>query len=347
VAVRYGVRVPHSAIEQLLRALDEACLLENKTYFEACTRALEDYRRAAYRPPASAGLSYPDDPRELAQLLDEYLDALPAAPDPGSGIRGIISPHIDYARGGPIYAQVWSQAECAAQSADLVVLLGTDHNGSDGSLTLTRQHYATPYGTLPTALDVVDRLSDALGNRPCFAEEMHHRTEHSIELAAVWLHHMRRGEPCELVPILCGSLHRYVQVDQGTPADAAADAHLNQALQVLKQAIRDRQTLVVAAADLAHVGPAFGGHPLDMGKRAQLQGADEALLAQICAGNAEGFMDEIKKVQDRYNVCGIPPIYLALRLLAPTQGTVSAYDLCPADDRGTSQVSVCGVTFAS
>jgi AmmeMemoRadiSam system protein B len=208
-------------------------------------------------------------------------------------------------------------------------------------LTLTRQHYATPYGVLPTAVDVVNQLAKTLGESASLTEELHHRTEHSIELAAVWLHHIRDGEPCDVVPILCGSFHRFVQED----ADAAADARLNLALDALQEALQGRRTLVVAAADLAHVGPAFGGHPLNLAGRAQLRVSDEALLAQIRAGNPAGFMEEIRAVQDRNNVCGIPPIYLALRLLEPVQGNLVTYDLCPADEQGTSQVSICGVTF--
>lgn len=343
VAVRYGVRIPPSTINQLLQALDEACLLENRTYFEACTRVLEAYRDADCRPAASAGVSYPKDPRELEQLLDGYLASLPTASDPPGEIRGLISPHIDYARGGRVYAEVWRQAAAAAQAAELVLLLGTDHSGGAGSLTLTRQHYATPYGLLPTAVELVDHLVQALGQEASFAEELHHRTEHSIELAAVWLHHMRGGEPCELMPVLCGSFHRYVQEGQ----DVAADPHLNLALEAIQEAIQGRRTLVVAAADLAHVGPAFGGYPLDMVGRAQLRAADEALLDQVCASSAEGFIEQIRQVQDHYNVCGIPPIYLALRLLEPVQGSLVSYELCPADEQGTSSVSVCGVTFGN
>jgi len=343
LAVRYGIRVPATAIEQLLQALDQACLLENQTYFQACTRVLDAYREAPHRLPASAGLSYPDDPQALGQFLDQCLAARSPLPEPDGEIRGLVSPHIDYARGGPIYAGVWKQAEEAVCGADLVLLLGTDHNGSAGALTLTRQHYATPYGVLPTAIDAVDRLAEALGPEASFAEELHHRSEHSIELAAVWLHHIRGGAPCELLPILCGSFYRYTQEGE----DAAADDRLNQAVRVLRAATAGRRTLVVAAADLAHVGPAFGGQPLNPMAKAQLRSADDALLAEICAGRAEGFLDEIRKVQDRNHVCGVPPIYLALRLLEPVQGRLTGYDLCPADEQGTSQVSVCGITFCT
>jgi AmmeMemoRadiSam system protein B len=252
-----------------------------------------------------------------------------------------VSPHIDYARGGPVYAQVWRAAAEAARAADLAVILGTDHYGQDGSLTLTRQHYATPFGVLPTAGDVVDALAEALGEEAAFADELDHRSEHSIELAAVWLHHIREGQPCEIMPILCGSFRLFIQGDVG----AANDPALASALEALKAAASKRQTLVVAAGDLAHVGPAFGGHPLDLVGRARLQAADDALIERMCAGDAEGFLTGIQHVGDRNNVCGVPPIYLALRLLQPAQGELVAYDRCPADARGTSLVSVCGVVF--
>jgi AmmeMemoRadiSam system protein B len=273
-------------------------------------------------------------------MLDAYM---PDDPEPrGAGaVRGLISPHIDYARGGHVYARVWARAVGAARAAELAVILGTDHVSEGQALALTRQHYATPYGVLPTAVDAVDTLVEALGAEAALDGELHHRTEHSIELAAVWLHHVRGGEPCELLPILCGPFHRSAPSGLGAYAPLDLDALLD----ALRAATAGRRTLVVASADLAHVGPAFGGRPVDMVGRARLQAADDALLAHICAGDAEGFMDQIRRVDDRNNVCGVTPIYLALRLLAPVTGVPVAYDRCPADERGASLVSICGVQF--
>ena len=39
-------------------------------------------------------------------------------------VRGLICPHIDYGRGGPVYAEAWKRAADAVQEADLVVMLG-------------------------------------------------------------------------------------------------------------------------------------------------------------------------------------------------------------------------------
>jgi AmmeMemoRadiSam system protein B len=329
-------------------ALDEALLLDNDRFAQALERALTAYRQAPFRPPALAGRSYPADPDALRQLLDGYLEAADGeGEDKGEAKsqfadgRGLVCPHIDYARGGPVYARVWKRATEIVEAADLVVLLGTDHYGTDGRLTLTRQHYSTPFGVLPTAREVVDGLAEAMGQDEAFGEELHHRSEHSIELAAVWLHHVRGDQPCELVPVLCGAFGHFVRGEAALDRDPTMTALID----ALRETTARRRVLIVASADLSHVGPAFGGQPLDLVGRARLQAADEALIERICAGDAEGFFAAIKRDGDRRNVCGLPPIYLALRMLSPVQGEQVAYDRCAADGNGTSLVSICGILF--
>jgi len=339
LAVRYGLRATPEVLEQLLAALDEALLLENDRFAQARERVLAEYRQAPFRSPASAGRAYPADADELRQLLDGYLDAVECEDSRPREVRGLVCPHIDYRRGGPTYAQTWKRVADAVREADLVVLLGTDHFGDGGLVTLTRQHYATPLGVLPTAVESVDALAAAIGPEKAFAGELAHRSEHSIELAAVWLHHVRAGEPCELLPILCGSFAPFVRGE----AQPESDPTLAALVDGIKQALRGRRALVVAAADLAHVGPAFGGQPVDLMGRAQLQAADDELIERMCAGDGPGFFAAIKRDGDRRNVCGLPPIYLALRALAPVEGERVAYERCPADQDGTSLVSVCGI----
>ena len=345
LAVRHGIRIPPATIDQLLSVLDRTYLLDNVTTVQVQERMLAEYRATPFRPAASAGQSYPTKTQDLQRLLDGYLDQPGPSPSAARAsalpIRGLVSPHIDYARGGPVYARVWRQAAAAARAADLALILGTDHYGSAGTITLTRQHYATPYGILPTAGDTVEALAEALSEQGAFAEELHHRTEHSIELAAVWLHHMRRGRPCDTVPVLCGSFRHYIQGD----ASATRDRGIQAFAEAFKRATAGRKVLVIASADLAHVGPAFGGRPVDMVGRARLQAADDALIDQLGTGNAENVLSEIQRVEDRNNVCGVPPIYLALRLLEPAQGELVAYDRCLADKQGTSMVSICGIVF--
>jgi AmmeMemoRadiSam system protein B len=344
--VRAGVRLAPGLLSRLVADLDEACLLDNERFAEAKASALQAYQRAPFRPLTLDSANLPADPEQASAHLQAYVhvlaDAGPSArgtPLEGS-VRGVISPHIDYQRGGLVYAEVWQAAAQAAREADLVIVLGTDHQGGNGTVTLTRQSYATPWGKLPTDLEVVDALASSLGEEAAFAEELHHRGEHSIELAVVWLHFIREGRPVPVVPILCGSFGGFVE-SQGDPATHPPFAA---SLDVLREVMASRRTLVVAAADLAHMGPAFG-HPygLDYIGRARLRNADQRLLQTVYDGDAAAFFEMLKAEGDRRNVCGLPPIYLTLRLLGEARGEPAGYDICPADPQGTSFVSIAGV----
>ena len=338
--VRAGISLPLSDLERILSQLDEAYLLENERSAGAMREAREAYRSAPFRPATLAGRGYPAEPEALREFLDGYLQGFPAGTN--TAIRGLVSPHIDFERGGPVYAQVWSQAAAAIRQAEVVVILGTDHNGDYGRITLTQQSYATPYGVLPTDAAVVDAVAEAIGEQAAFAEELHHQREHSIELAAVWLHHMRGGQPCALVPVLTGSFSHYVQGEAGDPA---GDETFGKALETMDAALQGRQALWVAAGDLAHIGPAFDGRPVDALGKAQLQAQDEGLVGAICAGDAGAFFQAIRAERDQRNVCGLPPIYLMLRALGGAHGEVAGYDRCPADSHDTSFVSICGAVL--
>ncbi|RIK40832.1 MAG: AmmeMemoRadiSam system protein B [Chloroflexi bacterium] len=339
----YGITAPLAPVEELVAALDEALMLENERAAQAHLAALEDFRNAPYRPPALAGLSYPADGKALWKLLQDYLeDANGVEPLTVDWSRppGLLSPHIDYLRGGPVYAQVWKRAAQVAREADLVVIFGTDHYGAD-PFTLTHQNYATPYGTLPTARWLVDALAATIGEETAFAGELRHRGEHSLELVAVWLHHLREGQPVEVVPILVGGLHHYIH-NGATPAQ---DELFAQVVETLRTGIRGRRVLVIASGDLAHVGPAFGGAPLDQAGKQRVQAADQTLIDHLRAGDAERFFGAIQQVRDRNNVCGVTPLYLTLRTLGQVRGEEVAYAICPADETERSVVTVCGMVF--
>ena len=344
VQLRYGYYIPTELIEQLVQALDEALMLENERFWEAKERALAEYREAPYRPPAHADAVYPADPEALREGLKAYEARVTELPPPlDAPVRAVISPHIDYQRGGPVYAGVWRYAADAVRNAERVIVLGTDHNGDLGTITLTRQHYATPYGVLPTDQDVVDKLVRVLGEEDAFREELHHRSEHSIELALVWLHHVREGAPVEVVPILLGSFAHFT-AGQAHPQE---DERLNRVIEVLQAASEEKPTLLVAGADLAHVGPAFGDpRPWTAADKARLRQADEELIQAMRRGDASAFFSSIAAVEDRYRICGLPPIYVLLRVLGGGQGVLTGYDQCPADAQNGSVVSVCGVAIA-
>jgi len=352
LAHHFQMCVDPLAVGQILNALDDALLLENERSAEAIARKVASYRALPARPATHAGLAYPDDPAELTRWLDSFLD-VPLSRrgiesrtrsngnSKSEKIAGVFSPHIDYTRGGAVYARTWQAAREAAQAAELVILIGTDHYGSD-LFTCTRQSYATPLGPLPTESAAVDRLAQAVGEQTAYAGELRHLREHALELVAVWLQHARRGKPVALLPVLVGGLHSYFQEAQGP----ASDGRIQRFVQTAREISAQRATLIVASGDLAHVGPAFGGPALDQAARDQLRRADDGLQERLVAGDADGFYQLIRAGQDRNNVCGVTPGYLALKILGDgVRGRRLAYDSCPADDGETSAVTIGGLLF--
>ena len=347
--LRTGIQLDSSQIDAFLNSLDDAFLLDNQRFQGAMAKVMDDYRSSPFRPSSLAGGAYPSNGDELRKALDGYCsnantDAGGQARNYGIGvskrIAGLISPHIDYNRGWRTYAETWQPAQKAVEDADLVILLGTDHSGSPGRLTLTRQNYATPWGQLPTDTGLVDGLVEILGEDGAFQEEVHHIGEHSVELASVWLHYFAGEKPKRLLPILCGADENLVE--DGADRNGA----LQEALCFLAGVVADRNTLVVAAGDLSHVGPAFSDAlPLDLATKARIRTCDEEWLDVACTGSSERLADHMRSQGDATRICGASPIRYMLEILPETLGEVVAYDQCPADEQFGSLVSIAGVLF--
>jgi AmmeMemoRadiSam system protein B len=341
-----GEEVDLEVVQATLTQLDKACLLENDRSRAAMVHQIAEYRAQPHRAAALEGMGYPADPGELTALFDSYGGNQADSSSVAWSGRAVVSPHIDYERGGPVYARVWRQARDAVAAADLVLIFGTDHKGDMGTVTLTRQPYATPYGVLPSDGALIEELAHALGPEHAFRLELNHRDEHSVELSAVWLHYIYEQlgqEPAPMVPILCGSFQHFVGNGQ-RPGD---DRRLRQFVSVLKQATEGRRVLAVASVDLAHVGPSFGD-PFTMGaeRRERLRSSDASLIESVVTGNANRFFDEVAAVGDKNRICGFSSIYLMLRYLetgTASKGVRVAYDQCPADPDNMSLVSICGL----
>lgn len=344
-----GVALPLETLMQSLAQLDEAFLLDNDRSRQAIAQARAAYRAQPFRPPALANdLNYPSTAEALAPFLDGYFPSDGVRPELANWHgRAVVSPHIDYQRGGAVYAQTWRYAEAAVQAADLVLMFATDHRGGLGSVTLSAVPYATPYGVLPTDEALVGALATAVGEQFAYELELNHRQEHAVELAAVWLHHALRGqEPPAVVPLLIGSFHHFVS----TGGHPRGDERLNGFVEALVRETAGRRVLCVASVDLAHVGPVFDDDfVMDGARREALRVRDASLMSAVLAGEAERFYSEIAAIEDADKVCGFSPLYLMMRYLhgrepdRPFSGHHIAYAQCDADSVGESLVSIGGL----
>jgi MEMO1 family protein len=341
---RTGQQATPALVEHLLGQLDEALFLDSPRLHAHRTALIDGFHASPRREAAHAGASYPGKLADLRAFLEGFragpVDALPD-PEPGAPV-GLVAPHIDFGRGGAAYAAAYAALPDGAARPDLVIVFGTDHNGARHPFTLTRKGYETPLGVVETDADLVDALAKEHGPT-LFADEFHHRGEHSIEFQTVWLRHRYGERTPPILPILCGSLHEHVEGRTSPMTSAPVRAVLDS----LRRLTAGRRVLVIAGADLAHVGPRFGDGPMSDPERATCKEADELSLRAVAAGDAEGFFRFVSLEDDQRRICGLSPIYATLALLEGRrrEGKLLAYDQCDADDQGTSFVSIASMSL--
>ena len=340
-----GVSIGQTAVTTLLTQLDNALLIQNGQFIQARNKSTQAFRNQKAREMAHINSVYPPDPIELAEYFDSEINGVHTEPNltrkKENLLRGVISPHIDYARGAKTYAKLWLEAKEHLDTIQQVITLGTDHKGSSNPVTFTFQDYMTPFGIVGTDKGEVKRQTDRLSDSNPLDDELHHRDEHSIELALNWfIHAIGRTDVLHL-PVLCGSLHQYIESDSN-PID---DLQIQKAVKRLQEYASRRPTLVIAAGDLSHMGPAFDPREaLKDEEFIQIENSDRESLSFIENGNVDSFFELSSKEKDERKLCGLSPIYLMGKILDTNhwKGVTIDYQQCPADQSGTSIVSIAG-----
>lgn len=340
---QHGRLVTAAEIESVAASLDEHGFLETPRFAERQAAVEAEFRAAPTRPASHAGGSYADDPVELRRTMDSFFSASagPGAIErkaKGAPVHAVIAPHIDYHRGGPAYA--WAYRDLAERcDADLFVIFGTCHAGLSEPFALTRKAYDTPLGPAPADQDFIDALVRR-ARHDCFAAEMGHRGEHSIEFQAVFLRYLFGGRrDFTIVPILASFAHEALAQGQKAEDDPRVAAFLDAVVETA--AAQKRRVAFVAGADLAHVGPRFGDRrPVSDAELARIEREDRAMLEPVARGDAAGFFASIEADGDRRRICGFSPIYAMLRCLPGVPGTVRHYGQWPDPQAVVSYASV-------
>ncbi len=334
-----GSRPDFGEIAGLIADLDRRMVLDGPTFAEY---------RAAYaaipiRSAALAGRSYPADATRLRADLAGHAAAAGGAgagsvEAPG-GLRGVLSPHIDFGRGGPTYS--WAYRELARRSdAEVFVILGVAHQPCRHRFALTRKHFATPLGVARTDQGFVDRLAEGEG-AAWFDDELAHRTEHSIEFQVVQLQEaLGEGREFAIVPILVGSFHDLMRGG----VEPILDAEVRRMVDALRaaEAASGRKIAYIGGIDLCHVGPEFGDSgPVDDAFLARVRDFDRTLLDRAVGLDAAGWFEQAARVENRYRVCGLAATYTMLHAIGPSTGRLLRYD------QAVDPARTCCVSFAS
>ncbi|MBN2573731.1 MAG: AmmeMemoRadiSam system protein B [Deltaproteobacteria bacterium] len=151
------------------------------------------------RPPAVAGMFYPDKPQELAAAVRSYVaEATP--PDLKGPPKGVIAPHAGYIYSGPIAGTAYAVLAARGKDIERAILFGPAHRVAFPGVAATgAAAFDTPLGPLP-----VDREAIALLVKEGHVREFEraHESEHSLEVQLPFLKQVCPN--ARIVPLLAG-----------------------------------------------------------------------------------------------------------------------------------------------
>ncbi len=170
-----------------------------------------------------------------------------------------------------------------------------------------------------------------------FAGEMAHRAEHTVEFQVIFLQHLF-GPEVRIVPLLCSF----------SPTEVIGDGPVRESVDRFAAALTQvagtfaGRVIMLASADLSHVGPRYGDPWAADGSRlALVHSHDQDLIQLLLSGDAEGMAPSLAAAGNRFRVCGFPPIYTLMRALQVRGGVLLDYRHALMDGNGSV------VTFAS
>lgn len=311
--------------------LDDDRFLALRTHQETAFGSLD------VREPVCAGSSYPAAPDEVRTFLTDLLGPSgDVSIDAPSTARGALVPHIDLRVAPQVYGPAF--APVRGIDADLVVCIGTSHYWWQHQFILTDKDYVTPLGRARTDRDLVARLRDrwtSLGEGMVAPTDIAHKPEHSLEYHILGLQHLVGHRPFTVLPILVSGLRD----DQGA-------GRLDRAIDALRDLVAESgmRAFWLVSGDLAHIGRKFGDDEAATDLLDAVRAEDAELLRHLAAADADAWRNAIERVGDRRRICGLAPVYTALKAFRPSSGVVTAYDVW--DEQEThSAVTFAGVAF--
>jgi AmmeMemoRadiSam system protein B len=208
------------------------------------------------RPPAVAGLFYPDDRAELERSLAEYLAAASPEPPDTPVPKAMIVPHAGFVYSGPVAASAYARLARLRDVVTRVVLLGPSHRVPlRGLAASSADAFATPLGNVPLDRNAIERIL-ALPQVHLF--DAAHEAEHSLEVQLPFLQYVLGH--FQLVPFSVG------------------DAEAEQVDEVIEALWGGPETQIVVSSDLSHYYPYARAQTRDAATSRAIEALDGAGL---------------------------------------------------------------------
>ncbi|MCI0564332.1 MAG: AmmeMemoRadiSam system protein B, partial [Nitrososphaera sp.] len=256
------------------------------------------------RPPAVAGMFYPDTPKELKALIDQSFRDTRFGPgrQPPSDLKrqiyGIVSPHAGYVYSGAVAANGFY--ETSSLDFNDVIMVGPNHYGlGSGVATMRAGSWETPLGNVQINSELTLDVSKRSGITDF--DDFAHSKDHCLEVQLPFLQYTRSD--FRIVPIVLMMQDIDTAHDLGR---AIADSVMERGIE---------KTLLIASSDLTHYEPNVDAHR-----------KDEELIKAILALDVNKFYAVLERLD--VSACGygaIASIMIAAKSLGASSGELLRY----------------------
>ena len=183
------------------------------------------------RQPAVAGQFYPLRPENLEKELKRCFEGLEIRE---RDVIGAVCPHAGYVYSGKVAAHAYA----TLPEADTYVLLGPNHTGYGSPVSVSRDTWKTPMGTVEVDVELVDRFLGSIVD----VDELGHKYEHSIEVQLPFLQYRFDGD-FKILPICMGMQDEETAVEIGNIiANLVSESR--------------KRVVFIASSDFTHYQPA-------------------------------------------------------------------------------------------
>ncbi len=330
-----------------VRFLDEHGLLQSE-YFTNHAELIETkYEESTSHHTTTAGVSYPSDPNELKEFLDNAFEEHEQS-NLVKSAKALYAPHIDPRVGMSSYVKAFSAIK--ELTPKKVIIIGTSHySGMYGKLyeefpfIISDKTFEMPNGAVPSDIteltqilnQVQDDRKESRVNKNRDIEldstslttsksgislnDRAHRIEHSIELHLLFLNYLWDHE-FEIAPILVGSLDE-LMYSENSFREEQLDAFSN-----ILRTLNDEETFFLISGDLAHFGYKFGDEKEASTMFEEVKLNDKRFLDIGASGKPEKLISLMKETYDPYRICGFPPLLTYLKAFPESRGSILSYD---------------------
>lgn len=241
------------------------------------------------RQPAVAGQFYPDDPIQLSQDIQNYLNSAESKAVPGD-VLGMVVPHAGYAFSAPTAAAAFNIVK--DEDFDLVVVIAPSHRDPiRGATVYPGDAYETPLGRITVDKEAARLLVNSC--RDVSFSDQGHRAEHAVEVQVPFVQSL--FSRAKLLPIVVGQYNWTICQDIGRS---------------LAKATGDKKVLFIASSDLYH-GQSYQ----------ECKASCKSTLQAVTALDPQKLCDGFQS-QD-YSACGAGPIVI-MQVAAMQKGADAA-----------------------